>query len=78
MPAAAPATSKVFRSAAERWKAWAKSEPNAPPVTMIGPSASNGPPVPIEIAEEIGFSSATLALIRLRPIRIASIASGIP
>ena len=45
---------------------------------MIGPSAPNGPPVPIEIAEEIGFRMATLADMRLRPIRMASIASGIP
>ena len=59
MPAAAPATSSVFLSAAVRWNACAKSEPNAPPVMMIGPSAPNGPPVPIEIAEERGFRSAT-------------------
>ncbi len=78
MPPAAPATSSVFRSEADRWNAWAKSEPNAPPVMMIGPSAPNGPPLPIEIADESGLSSATLALIRLRPIRIASIASGMP
>ena len=60
MPAAAPATSNVFRSAAVRWKSCAISEPNAPPVMMIGPSAPNGPPEPIEIADESGFSSATL------------------
>jgi len=34
-------------------------EPNAPPVMMIGPSAPKGPPEPMEIAEEIGFSSAS-------------------
>ena len=62
MPAAAPATSSVLRSAEERWKSWANSEPNAPPVMMIGPSAPNGPPVPIEIAEETGLSTATFAL----------------
>ena len=62
MPAAAPATSSVLRSAAERWNACANSEPNAPPVMMIGPSAPNGPPVPIEIAEESGLSTATFAL----------------
>ena len=45
---------------------------------MIGPSAPNGPPVPIEIAEESGFRTATLGCIRLPPIRIASIASGMP
>ncbi len=45
---------------------------------MIGPSAPNGPPVPIAIAEESGFSNATLGSIRLWPMRIASIASGMP
>ena len=59
MPAAAPATSSVFRSAFDRWKNCAKSDPKAPPVMMMGPSAPNGPPVPIEIAEEIGFKIAT-------------------
>ena len=54
------------------------SEPNAPPVMMIGPSAPNGPPEPIEIADESGFSTATRGCIRLPPIRIASIASGMP
>ena len=78
MPPAAPATRSVFRSDADRWKAWAKSEPKAPPVMMIGPSAPNGPPLPIEIADDSGLSSATFALIRLRPMRIASMASGMP
>ena len=78
MPAAAPATSRVLRSAFDRWKNCANSEPNAPPVMMIGPSAPNGPPLPIEIADESGLSSATLGWIRLLPIRIASIASGMP
>jgi hypothetical protein len=32
----------------------------------------------METAEESGLSSATLALMRLRPMRIASIASGMP
>ncbi len=53
-------------------------DPSDPPVMMIGPSAPNGPPDPIETADEIGLSTATLADIRLWPIRIASIASGIP
>src|SRR6185437_2369987 len=56
MPAAAPATSSVLRSDAVRWKNCAISDPNAPPVMMIGPSAPNGPPDPIEIAAEIGLS----------------------
>ena len=78
MPAAAPATSSVLRSAALIWKNWANKEPIAPPVMMIGPSAPNGPPAPIEIAEDSGFRSATLGDIRLPPIKMASIASGIP
>ncbi len=78
IPAAAPATRSVFRSADERWKSCAKREPNAPPVMMIGPSAPNGPPVPMETADEMGFKTATFASRRLRPIRIASSASGIP
>ena len=78
IPPAAPATKSVFRSAAVRWKNCAMIEPNAPPVMMIGPSAPNGPPVPMEIAEEIGLSSATLGSTRLLPRRIASSASGIP
>ena len=38
-------------------------EPMAPPVMMIGPSAPNGPPEPIEIAADSGFSTATLGSI---------------
>ena len=45
---------------------------------MIGPSAPNGPPDPIEIADDSGFSSATFGSMRLPLIRIASIASGMP
>ncbi len=78
IPPAAPATSNVFRSAGDTWNACANSEPKAPPVIMIGPSAPNGPPVPMAIAEERGLRIATLADMRLRPIRIASSASGMP
>ena len=78
MPAAAPATSSVLRSSAVSDRVCANSEPNAPPVMMIGPSAPNGPPVPMAIAAEIGLSSATRGLILLPPRRIASIASGMP
>ena len=78
IPPAAPATSSVFRSAGDRWNAWANNEPNAPPVMMIGPSAPNGPPVPIEIAEDSGLRIATFADMRLWPMRIASSASGMP
>src|SRR5207253_763028 len=57
MPPAAPATSRVFRSAAVIRKSCATIEPNAPPVMMIGPSAPKGPPEPIEIARiEIGMT----------------------
>src|SRR5208337_5135445 len=69
IPPAAPATSRVLRSAAVRWKTWAIIDPNEPPVMMIGPSAPNGPPEPIEMADEIGLSRATLGDIRLWPIR---------
>ncbi len=78
MPAEAPATSRVLRSAALMLKHCANSEPMAPPVMMIGPSAPNGPPVPIEIAEDNGLRIATFGWIRLCPMRIASIASGMP
>ena len=54
------------------------SEPNAPPVMMIGPSAPNGPPEPMEIADDSGLRTATLGYMRLPPMRIASIASGMP
>ena len=78
IPAAAPATSSVFLSAAERWNRWAMIEPKAPPVMMIGPSAPKGPPDPIEIAEESGLRIATFGEMRLLPNRIASSASGMP
>ena len=58
IPAAAPATSRLRRWAAVRWKSWPTIEPTAPPVRMIGPSAPNGPPVPMLMALEIGFKMA--------------------
>jgi hypothetical protein len=61
-----------------RCKNWAMSDPTAPPVMMIGPSAPNGPPEPIEIADDSGLSSATLGSTRLPLMRIASMASGMP
>src|SRR3546814_16305132 len=79
MPAAAPATSKVLRSAAVNRKRWAKIDPIAPPVMMIGPSAPNGPPVPIEIADDRGLRIATFEERLLWPERIAdrkSVVSG--
>jgi hypothetical protein len=45
---------------------------------MIGPSAPNGPPEPMETADDSGLSTATFGDMRLRPIRIASSASGMP
>ena len=78
MPPAAPATSSVRRCAAVRCRSCPTMLPSAPPVTMIGPSAPNGPPVPILTALEIGFSTASLGSIRLPRKRIVSIASGIP
>ena len=78
MPAAAPATKSVLRSAAVNARAWATIDPKAPPVMMIGPSAPNGPPLPIEIAAEIGFQNARPGSTRLPVIRIDSRASGIP
>ena len=54
IPAAAPHASNTLRSAAVVEINWPTSEPNAPPVWITGPSAPNGPPVPIAIAAEIG------------------------
>ena len=78
MPAAAPATSSVLRSAGLMSKNCANNEPSAPPVMMIGPSAPNGPPLPMAMADDRGLSRATLGAMRLWPIRIASSASGMP
>src|SRR5665213_2980778 len=78
IPAVAPATSSDLRSAAVRWKYCASSEPMAPPVMMIGPSAPNGPPLPMTMPDDNGFSTATFGDMLLLPNRIASIASGMP
>ena len=51
---------------------------DAPPVAMIGPSAPNGPPVPIDIAAESGFRKVIFTGILLSPVIIFSIASGMP
>jgi hypothetical protein len=51
-------------------------EPNAPPVEIIDPSAPNGPPVPIEIAAEIGLRKVTMGFILLSLVNTCSIASG--
>ena len=78
IPAPAPQARRTFRSEAVVEMIWPISEPTAPPVWMMGPSAPKGPPVPIAIAAERGFRIATFASIRLRDVRTASIASGIP
>ena len=67
-----------MRSLGETGITCPSNEPIAPPVTMIGPSAPNGPPVPIAIAAETGFAMAVRGAIRLCLVRTASIASGIP
>ena len=78
IPAAAPETSSVVRSASDSFSHCAISDPKAPPVMMIGPSAPNGPPDPIATAAETGLRIATLGWTRAPRNRIASIASGIP
>ena len=78
MPAAAPAASSVLRSAAVTGSSWPSSEPSAPPVAMIGPSAPNGPPVPMAIAADSGLRKVIRAGMRLSLVRTCSIASGMP
>jgi hypothetical protein len=78
IPAHAPATSNVRRSTLVRRKNWPIIDPNAPPVMMMGPSAPNGPPVPMEIAADSGLSMASRGWTRLPFIKMDSIASGIP
>ena len=45
---------------------------------MIGPSAPNGPPVPMAMAADSGLAIAVRGAMRLCLRRIASIASGMP
>src|ERR1700722_14538028 len=78
IPAAAPATSSVLRSTLVNLKNCAINDPIAPPVMMIGPSAPHGPPLPMEIADDIGFRIASLGSTRLPLIRMDSSASGMP
>ncbi len=65
IPAAAPHASRILRSDGVTRISWPMSEPIAPPVTMIGPSAPNGPPVPIATAAEAGLATAARGAIRL-------------
>jgi hypothetical protein len=78
IPAAAPAASSVLRSSAVVCRIWPSSDPIAPPVAMIGPSAPNGPPVPIAIAELSGLRNVIRAGMRLSLVSTCSIASGMP
>ena len=78
MPAAAPHASRILRSEGVTRIACPMSDPNAPPVTMIGPSAPNGPPVPMATAADSGLATAAGGAMRLWRVRIDSIASGIP
>ena len=78
MPAAAPAASRVLRSLPVTFSNWPSTEPSAPPVAMIGPSAPNGPPVPIAIAEDTGLRKVTRGAIFDSLRSTCSIASGMP
>ena len=78
MPAAAPAASSTLRSSAVVLSTWPSSEPRAPPVAMMGPSAPNGPPVPMAMADEIGLKKVTAGETLLSPYSTRSMASGIP
>ncbi len=78
MPAAAPAASSTLRSFAVTRSSCPINEPIAPPVEMIGPSAPNGPPVPMAKAEDSGFSQVIRAGMFDSLVRICSIASGMP
>jgi hypothetical protein len=78
MPAAAPAASRVLRSAAVVLRSWPIKEPSAPPVAMIGPSAPNGPPVPMAMAAEIGLRKVIRAGMRDWLRSTCSMASGMP
>ena len=78
IPAAAPAASSVLRSAAVVVITCPMSDPSAPPVAMIGPSAPNGPPVPIAIAALSGLRNVIRGGMRLSLSSTCSIASGMP
>jgi 6-phosphogluconate dehydrogenase len=72
------ALAPILRSLAETWMSCPTSDPIAPPVTMIGPSAPNGPPVPMAMAADSGFATAVRGATLLRRVSTASIASGMP
>ena len=64
IPAAAPDASRILRSAGETGSTWPSNDPMAPPVTMIGPSAPNGPPVPMATAADNGLATAARGAMR--------------
>ena len=69
MPPAAPhATSRRIRAGGTRSRC-PSVEPSAEPIWTIGPSRPTDPPVPIQIAEAIDFTIATLG--EMRPPRAA-------
>ncbi|MNR26646.1 hypothetical protein D3C85_1438750 [compost metagenome] len=78
IPAVAPAARIILRSTGLTVNNCPSVEPNAPPVAIIGPSAPNGPPVPIAIAEDTGFNMAIEGFILLWFVSTCSMASGIP
>ena len=78
MPAAAPAARRILRSDGVTGITWPSSDPIDPPVTMMGPSAPNGAPVPIAMAAEIGLAMAVRGEMRLCLVSTASMASGMP
>ncbi len=78
MPAAAPHASRIRRSAGETGRSCPSSDPIALPVTMIGPSAPNGPPVPIAIDAESGLPDRGRHRDDALTLDTASMASGMP
>jgi nicotinamidase-related amidase len=61
MPAAAPEASSALRSTAVVRKSWPTTDPSAPPVAIIGPSAPKGPPVPIATEKLLKYDYVIIA-----------------
>ena len=59
MPAPAPAESSVTFCQVESRIAWAKAEPSAAPIWMIGPSRPTAAPLPIDNADASDLMTAT-------------------
>src|SRR5690606_36040638 len=78
IPPAAPQAKRIFLSDGDTLSNWPRSDPSDPPVTMIGPSAPNGPPLPMAVAADSGLATAVRGATRLWRWRIDSIASGMP